>query len=238
MAWLVKFRDMAEVGDVSIQSLREFLTIPTKSHKWLPPKGTLFPSEYSPVLNIEALVKLGVLDDSSIEFVATDLGAPTDSIEAWKRFFQKLGVGELASESKLTSWVNRVGIRMARQHEEKDGRKDIDEVKESEKGITKKGYDLRSRKQGTDEERYIEAKGTRGAGDFDLRPTTVEQMLVGDNKDRFFVYVTTQALSTPKLNIIEAKSLAGDVLLKVGDIRLTVEKVKVSKVVDANVLFG
>lgn len=235
--WLIKFRDMTEVGDVSVQALRDFLTVPTKSGKWLLAKDTLFPSEYSPELDVEPLCTLKVLDDPLIEFVRADFGNPAVPVESWKRFFQKLGVGELASESKLKSWANRVGIRMARKYEEKHNRRDIHEVTESERGITDPGYDLHSNKQGTDEERYIESKGTRGAGDFDLRPTTVQQMLVGDNKGRFFVYVTTQALSKPCLNIIQAKSLAGDVLLKVGDIGLSVDKIKVSEVININVLF-
>lgn len=237
MAWLIKFRDMTDVGDVSIQDIRGFLTIPTKSGKWLSPKDTLFPSEYSPDPNIEVLVKQGVLDDPSIEFVATDLGVPMDSIEAWKRFFHNLGVGELASESKLKSWVQRVGTRMAWRYEEKHGRKNIHEVTESEKGMIDPGYDLHSKGEDSGDERYIEVKGTRGTGDFDLRPTTVQQMLVGPNKHRFFVYVTSQALSNPYLNIIEAKSLAGEVLLNVGNIHLSLDKVKVSEVADANVLF-
>ena len=237
LSWLVSFKHMVESGEISSRDL-EFVTIPTRSGRWAPRGEVLFAAEYSPDLSIETLVKRGLLHDPSIEFVTSDLAnSGGGSLESWKRFLSDLGVGLPAStQSRQNQWASYVGVQMARRYEKKHGRTEIHEVSEAERGVKDPGYDLHSRTAAGSDERYIEAKATRGQGDFTLRPTTLREMFVGPNKDRFYIYVTAQALTSPRLHVIKAGEMNEEVLLRVGEIRLDVQHVPVTETVDFEVL--
>ena len=94
-ASLVELKAMVERGDTDTYFLRDFLTLPTKSGKWLQAEDLLFAREYSPDPDIESLVG-GLLVDPSLEFVAGELGDSPDELQSWKRFLQDLGVGARA----------------------------------------------------------------------------------------------------------------------------------------------
>jgi hypothetical protein len=58
-------------------------------------------------------------------------------------------------------------------------------------------------------------------------------MFTGANKERLFIYVTTKALSSPRLHIIKADQLTQEVIMKVGEIRLEVQDVPVSETINS-----
>ena len=129
---------------------------------------------------------------------------------------------------------------MAKQYEIREGRTDIHEVTEANRGLAHPVYDLRSRHSGsgnTSYERYIEAKGTSGSGAFVLQPTTLHQIFAGPHKDRMFIYVTTGALSSPRIHIIKGDELTQEGVIEIGGIRLQVEGVQVSESINYENLF-
>jgi len=231
--WLQSFKDLIEQGAIDAGALKDFVTLPSKkSPEWLPPGGLLFPSEYSPEHNIEPLIKAGLLQDSSIVFVDPDIGGGSENRESWKNFLEQLGVGGLATErNRLNGWTAQVGVRLAKYYETKSGRGEIHEVTEAERGVDDLGYDLKTRQEGQPTgtyERFIEAKGTRGSGNFELKPGSLKQIF-GAGQEQFFIYVTTEALSSPRLNIIKAVELSPELLFGVGDLQLQLEKMPVSE---------
>ncbi len=230
--WLIDLKGMVERQEIS-SSVLGFVTVPTKSGKWLPPKDILFPEEYSPKYHIETLTNHGLLDDASIEFVTSDLAKSSGTSESWQRFLSDLGTGVSDRDSRLIRWTARVGVLMARRYEKKHQREIVKEVTESERGVSDPGYDLVSKGQG--EERFIEAKGTRGSGDFTLRPTTLREMFTGTNRGQFFVYVTSDALAKPRLHIIKADQLTPEMMFS-GEIQLDIGKVPVAEEVNYEVL--
>lgn len=242
-AELVRLRLWVEQGHVRADEVRAFVTLPAKPRapasgtvpgesgsEWLPPGQLLFGEEFSPDHNIEPLVRAGFLDDPSIRFLSADL-APTPERPAWRRFLERIGVGSpLHDEARLRRWAKRVGVLVARWYEEREGRKDIHEVTEAEAGVSVSGYDLRARTAEGGQTRFVEAKGTRGDGEFVLRPTTRKQMLLEEKRDRFYVYVTTGALSAPRLHILGPEQLTAHLLIA-GDLVLHVRRATGAEVV-------
>jgi hypothetical protein len=232
---------MVESGGISAPSIAAWITLPTKSGGWVTATNLLFPHEYSPDPNIEPLVARGLIEDVAIEFVDPSLANSSGSMEDWKRFLQQLGVGTpTTNQNKLNGWTAQVGVRMAKQYEVKEERTDIHEVTEADRGRAHPGYDLRSRRRGsgnTSYERYIEAKGTSGSGTFVLQPTTLHQIFAGPNKDRMFIYVTTSALSSPRIHIIKGDALTREDVIEIAEIRLQVEGVPVSESINYENLF-
>lgn len=236
--WLISLKHMVERGNTGMDNL-QFVTLPTKTWKWLLPTELLFPDDFSPEWHIETLVGKELLRDASIEFVDSSLGTTEDPLESWKAFLFKLGVGKRATEpAQLNAWSSFVGVQMARQYEVKAGRSQIHEVTEAERGVSDPGYDLKTERIDGSDLRYIEAKATRGPGVFTLRPTTLREMLIGLNKERFFIYVTTNALSSPRLNIIKGDELTREILFEVGEVQLDIRKpaVPITEAIDFDVL--
>ena len=112
----------------------------------------------------------------------------------------------------------------------------LHEVTESQRGGIGAGYDLYS-ERGDDSKRYIEVKGTKGPEEFELKPPTLKRVFSEITREHFFIYVVTQALSNPKLNIIRAPDLSPDILLNVGGLRLKLRDVTISEVVGTEALF-
>ena len=244
LSGLTSLKEMVESGGVSAPSLAAWITLPTKSGGWVTATNLLFPHEYNPDLNIEPLVALGLIEDVAIEFVDPSLANSSSSrvivspMEDWKRFLQQLGVGTpTTNQNKFNGWTAQVGVRMAKQYEVRAGRTDIYEVTEADRGLAHPGYDLWSQRRGSSDERYIEAKGTSGRGEFVLQPTTLHQIFAGPHKDRMFIYVTTGALSSPRIHIIKGDELTQKVVIEIGEIRLQVEGVQVSESINYENLF-
>lgn len=224
--WLRRFKKLVECEEIAEKDI-SFVTVPTKSGKWVSPAATLFPSELGSEYSIEKLVTDGLLPDPSLEFVASNLIESPDPIEPWKRFLRRLGVDKRVGEhATLTKWSQIVGVEMAKRYEIAQGRGVIAEVTESEKGVLKSGYDLLSSRTAGDDERLIEAKGTKGPGEFTLLRSSIHQILRGERRDRFFVYVTSSALTSPRLHVIRGSELTEDVLLEIGSVKLSLSNLQ------------
>ena len=125
---------------------------------------------------------------------------------------------------------------MARRYENSHNRTKIHEVSEAERGVKDPGYDLHCKAPDDSDERYIEAKGTRGQGEFTLRPTTLREMFVGSNRAKFYLYVTALALTTPRLHVIWAEEVTQEALLEVGEINPDVRGVPVAETINYELL--
>ena len=203
-------------GDYSI-SLEDydFLTLLSKSGKWAEPDQFVLPREYRPEHNIESLIQKELLD-VRLEFVSDTFieGVDDDEIRKWRRFFQELGVDKVVRDAKEAGGrkggiVHRIGVLTALLFETKRERFPR-ELGESER----RGYDIESK---TDtEERYIEVKGT-SYPTYDIFLTVNEFRACREKKDRYFVYVVTDALRDPVLHIAQ-----GDRLLDITDTKIII----------------
>ncbi|MBA7695073.1 hypothetical protein ES703_103694 [subsurface metagenome] len=178
-----------------------FLTLKTKSGKWLKPSELIFPKEYKPEHNIEKLTEKGLLD-LPIEFASAEFikDKSDDEIKKWNRFLKELGVDNKIEREK-GSIVQRIGILEALQFEKSKGRTPR-ELGESEK----LGYDIES-KSGT-EEIYVEVKSS-SRSDPDIFMTTNELRALQSKQDKYFVYVVKDALRTPTLCVTLGGKLLG-----------------------------
>ena len=177
-----------------------FLTLKTKSGKWLSPRSILFSKEYTPIEDVEVLVEKGVLD-VPLEFLTADYASKPDSNE-WIQFCKELGVGYIIEDQNTrTPIVQRIGIRVTILYEKAQGR-NPEELGESQKP----GYDIKS--QSGNESRHIEVKGNR-----DATPTVFvtpkEFVRLSLEKEQYFLYVVTDALRKPVLYSIRGDRIIG-----------------------------
>lgn len=102
----------------------------------------------------------------------------------------------------------RVAARASLLYEQVRGR-DVDPSKglglvpEAERG---QGYDLRSAEP-DGSLRFVEVKGAKEEGPFYIRSTTLRQALLGESRDRFYLYLVINALTNPYLYVIHARAL-------------------------------
>lgn len=191
-------KDLWQKQQIDIKDL-SFLTLKTKSGKWLPPSDILFSKEYKPDHIIETLVEKDLLD-LPLEFLSQDLIGSADNQEVaiWREFFGQLGVEEKLNGQKQ-HLVQRVGIKTTLLLE-KDHKREARELGESEKP----GYDVVSKSPS--EERHIEVKGS---GDINARiPLTKREFeTLQKEQDKYFVYVVEAALQNPRLYVIRGSEL-------------------------------
>jgi hypothetical protein len=173
-----------------------FLTLKTKSGKWLDPKQILFSKEYSPTQDIESLVEKG-LYDKELDFLSAEFSARPDKSD-WINFFKELGVGNFLEKNEK-SIVQRVGVKLALLYETKNGRTPT-EVGES----AKPGYDILSKSD--EETRDIEVKASKEASPY-IFITAKEFAKLKDDKENYFIYVVTDALRTPVLHSISGSKV-------------------------------
>lgn len=174
-----------------------FLTLKTKSGKWISAKEIIFSAEYNPSHSLERLLERGLLD-ICMEFLSTDFIQDGKDVWNWRRFFVELGVDEkLVKEGQ--SIVQRIGVKKALQVEEKRGWQ-ARELGESEKP----GYDIESKLNS--DVRHIEVKSTQQArSDIFLSPNEVRAL--HDEKDIYFIYFVGNALQEPRLYAIRGSKL-------------------------------
>lgn len=238
---LGRFKEIWERDEVNANDLKEFLTVPTKTHgDWLPASALLFPSEFSPDPDIESLVRKGLLKgvpgEQPFEFVDHTLAGQPEEMEAWRSFLSALGVGERIRAS-ASNWSERIALNVALLYESSRGRdvksQGFGPVSEPERG---QGYDIRSG-ESDGSSRFIEVKGTAtGEGPITVRATTLRQALFGEHRDHFYVYVVTDVFSTPRLHVAHATDLNPDKLLRIGDIRLSLKDLTIIDTVCAEQL--
>lgn len=192
-------------GQIDTRDL-SFLTLKTKSGKWLPPQEVALSEAYSPDYKLETLIKKGLLD-MAIEFVSEEFIQNENDVEIreWRKFFENLGVGQTI-ENQKDKIVQRIGILTALNYEKNKGR-EARELGESEK----KGYDIESKSES--EERYIEVKSSSRSNP-DIFITLNEFNALQEKRDKYFIYVVKDVLRNPTLCVTR-----GNKLLKITEIK-------------------
>ena len=195
-------KDLWQRRQIEIKDLG-FLTLKTKSGKWLPPAEVVLSKEYKPGHIAEALVEKGLLD-LPMEFLSPDLvsGADDREIVKWREFLIELGVDERLNKEKQ-HLAQRIGIKTALRFEQERQRK-ARELGESEK----RGYDIVS--YFPSGERHIEVKGSSEPSPR-IPLTKKEFETLQSEQDEYFVYVVEAALTNPRLYVIKGSELLGAV---------------------------
>ena len=192
-----------EEGIISSDEIsRQGFLIKTKSGKWLKPEEVLPSSEYEPDIDIERLVRNGLLD-LDLEFLDPVFihGVAQEEKARWLEFLKELKLGHEV-KSKEERLAERVGILVALRYEREVCRVwDAQPISESERG---RGYDIRSRMP-DGSPKYIEVKASKG--EWSITLTKTEYRFILDNPSSTFVYVIANALKDPELHIIPGSSL-------------------------------
>ena len=203
--------DLWRKGQVDAKDIG-FLTLKTKSGKWIKPNEILFSKEYSPDHKIEALIEKGLLDllNLPIEFLSSVFiqGIDNEEITQWREFFKELGVDKKLQDKKFKrDIVSRIGINTAKKFEESRG-KTVHELTRSEEIG---GFDLIQ-----SQERYIEVKSSAKV-DPDISLTSKQFLTLQEKRERYFVYIVRDVLRNPTLCIIR-----GDKLMKIAEVKAIV----------------
>ena len=193
-----------------------FLTVKTKTGKWLKPEEMVFPKEYGPEQQIEVLLGKGLFD-LPIEFVTPKFieNKSDEEIKEWYRFLKELGVDKkLEDGNTVKSIVQRIGILLALKFEESKGRKAEELPRSKEIG----GYDIvlsqeeseESEEDGygqmRSEERYIEVKSSKKPTP-DIFLSAKQVSTLKDKLEKYFVYVVKDALRYPTLCVTRGDKL-------------------------------
>lgn len=200
-----------------------FLTLKTKSGKWLKPVEIVFSKEYNPDHRLETLKEKGFLD-FSLEFLSTDFIEKQDDEEivGWRNFFRKLGVDDIINNTEEKKNIsNRIGILTARYFEREIKRRDPEELTESEEGHP--GYDIKSISRSG--EIHIEVKGRSGSGP-DLFLSVNESKTLMKEGSKYFVYMVIDTLDNPTLCVLK-----GDDLLENEEYRMVMNASKWKKLI-------
>jgi len=187
----------------------DFITLKSKSREWIKPENLTLSKEYKPEHSIESLIEKRLLD-LPLKFVSPEFIEDNndDEIRQWRKFFEELGVDKIV-ESEKSGIAQRIAVLTALLYE-KENKRIPRELGESEKP----GYDIESKPEG--EERFIEVKGTSHPS-YDIFLTVNEFRALRDKKDKYFVYVVTDALRDPLLHTTQ-----GNKLLEITDIKIMI----------------
>lgn len=184
-----------------------FLTLKTKSGKWLKPAEIVFPKVYKPNHRLETLIEKGFLD-FPMEFLSAEFIENQDAAEivGWRNFFRKLGVDDKINtekyEKEKKNISKRIGILTARYFEKEIKRRDTEELTESEEGHP--GYDIKSISRSG--EIHIEVKG-RSGNNPELSLTVNESKTLRKEGSKYFVYMVVDTLNNPTLCILKGDDL-------------------------------
>lgn len=200
------FKNLWEKNYLNIDKIK-FITVKTKSNKWLTPDKLIFPTEYQPDHNIPILIDKNLID-IKFEFLSCDFieNITTTELTKWRDFFKNLGVDSIIKTEK-SKIVERIAILVSLKYEKEAGR-NARELGESEKA----GYDIVSKTQ--NETRFIEVKGRREQHP-EIELTINELKALRENKGNYYLYVVTNALNFPVLQIIQ-----GDKLFEIKDTKI------------------
>ncbi len=181
-----------------------FLTLKTKSGKWLKPAEIVFPKVYKSNHRLETLIEKGFLD-FPMEFVSAEFIEMQDDAEivGWRNFFMKLGVDDIINNTEEKKNIsNRIGILTTLYFEKEKKKRDAGELTESEEGHP--GYDIRSKSKS--DEIYIEVKG-RSGNDPALSLTVNESKTLMEERSEYFVYMVVDTLNNPTLCVLKGEDL-------------------------------
>lgn len=199
---LQKLRELKELWSKKKITSKEvsFLTLKTKSGKWVKPSEILFSAEYNPPHRLEGLANKGLLDTPT-EFLTADFAGKQDTPE-WYTFLKELGVDSIAGDvNKMRPLVQRIGINVALQYEKTQGR-DASELGES----VKPGYDIVSKS--TTEERHIEVKGSADSSS-SVFVTGKEFLKLRADEKNYHVYIVANTKNAPVLYPITGSKILG-----------------------------
>ena len=174
-----------------------FLTLRSKSGKWLPPTELVISREYQTEMDLEQLIQDGLLD-IPLEFV-DPVFLSNERAEDWQEFFSSLGMVTKRS-NRIGKIVQRIAVLSSLAYEKSRGW-DAHELGESEVS----GYDIVSK--GADGTiRKIEVKGSS-----DIEPnfylTSNEYQKLKNIGKEYYIYVVTDALNRPKVNVIHGPDI-------------------------------
>jgi hypothetical protein len=208
--------DLWKKRQVDVRDLG-FLTLRTKSGKWLKPEEIFFSKEYCPDHQIEVLISKGLLD-WPLELLSDVFLQDADDkeIAEWRRFFKELGVDKKLQDEKFRrNIISRIGIKTAIKFEEHKGRSARELTRSEETG----GYDIIPSEDVEEvgsiesQERYIEVKSSAKINP-DVFLTTRQFVTIQEKCEKYFVYIIRDALRNPTLCVTR-----GDKLLKITDVK-------------------
>jgi len=190
-------KDLWKDNQIDIRDL-SFLTLKTKSEKWLKPEDIVFPKEYRPEHQIEILLEKRLFD-LPIEFVSAEFieNKSDEEIKEWYKFLKELGVDKKVDRKK-DSIVQRIGILTALQFERGKGRTARELPRSEEIG----GYDIESEHG----RRLIEVKG-RSDPSPQIWLTHHQLKRLQMEREKYFIYIVRNALRNPVLSVIKGFNL-------------------------------
>lgn len=190
-------KELWERNEVSLGELG-FLTIKNKQGGWVSPSNLVFSDSYHSGHRIESLAEDGLLD-LDLQFLSADY-LPRDEeegVDDWRRFFEKLGVGDNLSKSSISE---QVAVETALRFERENGRAAEALPRHKEKG----GYDIKS--ESMTGERLIEAKGRKSESpQISLTPNQFERLQ--NEGGNYYIYVVRDALNYPTLSVIKGEKI-------------------------------
>ncbi|MBI4981086.1 DUF3883 domain-containing protein [Candidatus Woesearchaeota archaeon] len=216
-AKIITYKELWEKGSLMSQHLG-FITLPDRSGEWVPPTQLIFSAGYNPICKLHELQAKGLLD---FPFNFVDDGFVHNCTEhqksSWHQFFRQLGVDAKLSEKRFKkNIIERIGVLLALRYEQHKGRK-AQEIPHSQEVF---GYDLMPEEEGEgfvqSAERYIEIKSSEKPNP-DIYLTTRQFRTLQEQRERYFVYVITDALRNPTLHVTR-----GDQLLMITQIRTVI----------------
>lgn len=176
-----------------------FITLPSKSDKWLSPKELFLSLEYDPETQHLEKLKADGLFDLPTEFLSPIFITKIENINKnqLRRFFRNLGVDDQEDNKNITE---RISILKVMEYELNEGR-----VARELGGSEKPGYDVESKLNGNIV-RLIEVKGNKDSKP-DIFLTAKEYLTLTNKTSQFFVYVVTTALKDPIVNVVYGTDL-------------------------------
>lgn len=201
-----------------------FLTLKTKSGKWLKPQEIIFSKEYSPDHKIEELTEKGLLKgliDLPVEFLSDIFLQDIKDKEILEgcNFFKELGVDEKLRDRKFRrDIISRIGINIAKRFEESKGRKP-EELPRSEEIY---GFDITSEESEEgfgliqSYDRYIEVKSSAKPQP-DIFLTNRQFKTMREQREKYFVYIVGDVLNKPTLYVTR-----GEKLLEIQEIKIII----------------
>lgn len=216
---IVHLKDIWAAKAVSLKDYA-FLTLPDKRGQWKKPEELIFPEEYEPEHNIEAIQAKGLLD-IQLDYLATTFveGQDERRTREWRQFFTELGVNNKLSQKEFAKIiVQRIGILVTLKYEQRKGRRARELARSEETG----GFDIiaESDEEGSgliqSEDRYIEVK-SRKQPNPDIFLTPRQLATLSEKRDKYYVYVVKDALKYPTLCVSR-----GDRILEITDKKIII----------------
>lgn len=181
-----------------------FITLLSKSGKWLKPQDLLFSKEYKHADHrIEELTERGTeerrlltagdLERLGIAFLSPEYAE--GDLESWRRFLNELGLEQnlLGEREDKKSIVHRIAINTAWSYEREKGR--------TPRELESEGYDIESGN------RLIEVKGSSSSTPGVKISGEQFRFLQKEKELKYYVYVVINALKDPELTIIDGNDL-------------------------------